>query len=71
MESCGKATPRKLVVDVVTERGDSNLDGVINATDLAILAANFGYVAPTGVVPKPVTVSLLSLGGLALLKRKK
>ena len=52
--------------------GDLNCDGVVNATDLAILSANFGFAAPTGqAIPEPVTTSLLALGGLATLKRKK
>ena len=50
--------------------GNANCDDVINATDLAILKANFGFEAPTGAVPEPATLSLLALGGLALLKRR-
>ena len=49
-----------------------NCDDVVNATDLAILAANFGFAAPTGqAIPEPATLGLLALGGLAMLKRKK
>ena len=51
--------------------GNANCDDLINATDLAILAANFGYVAPAGAVPEPITMSLMGIGGLALLRRKK
>ena len=50
--------------------GNANCDDLINATDLAILAANFGYIAPAGAVPEPITMSLLSIGGLALLRRR-
>ena len=50
--------------------GNANCDDVINATDLAILAANFGYVAPAA-VPEPMTLSLLSLGAAAGLRRKQ
>ena len=53
------------------QNGNANCDDLINATDLAILAANFGYVAPAGAVPEPITMSLMGLGGLALLRRKK
>ena len=50
--------------------GNANCDTVINATDLAILAGNIGFIAPTGAVPEPATMGLLTMGGLALLKRK-
>ena len=50
--------------------GNANCDDLINATDLAILAANFGYVAPAGAVPEPITMSLLGIGGVALLRRR-
>ena len=50
--------------------GNANCDDVVNATDLAILDVNFGYVAPAGSVPEPVTVSLLCIGGLAILRRR-
>ena len=51
--------------------GNGNGDSLVDATDLAILAANFGYVAPTGPVPEPVTIGLLSMGGMALLRRRR
>ena len=50
--------------------GNANCDELINATDLAILAGNFGYIAPAGAVPEPVTMSLLAIGGVALLRRR-
>jgi hypothetical protein len=53
------------------QNGNANCDDLINATDLAILAANFGYVAPAGAVPEPMTMSLLTLGAAAILRRKK
>ncbi len=53
---------------VGTYQGDFNLDGVVNATDLQILKGNFGQVAAA--VPEPLTMGLLSLGGLALLRRR-
>ena len=51
--------------------GDLNCDTVVNGTDLAILAGNIGFAAPTGVVPEPITLGLVSIGGLALLRRPR
>ena len=50
--------------------GNANCDDFVNATDLAILAANFGYIAPAGAVPEPITMTLLGVGGLAMLRRR-
>ena len=50
--------------------GNANCDTVVNGTDLAILSANIGFAAPTGAVPEPITLGLLSIGSLALLRRK-
>ena len=50
--------------------GNLNCDALVDATDLAIMAANFGYTAPPAPVPEPITMSLLSIGGLALLRRR-
>jgi hypothetical protein len=49
--------------------GDGNGDGNVDAGDLAQLATNYGTVVHT--VPEPVTMSLLALGGVALLRRRK
>ncbi|MHC4986669.1 MAG: dockerin type I domain-containing protein, partial [Planctomycetota bacterium] len=51
--------------------GNANCDDLVNATDLAILAAGFGYIAPPAPVPEPVTLSLLTLGGVGLLRRRR
>ena len=60
--------------------GNANCDDVVKATDLAILKTNFGFaattggsagLAPGGAVPEPMTVGLLSLGGLVLLPRRR
>ena len=50
--------------------GNANCDLVIDTTDLTILATNFGFVA-SGAVPEPATMTLLALGGLAALRRRK
>lgn len=40
-------------------------------TDLAILKNNFGYMHPGGAaVPEPATIAVLSLGALALRRRR-
>ena len=51
--------------------GNANCDTVINGTDLAVLSGNIGFAAPTGAIPEPITLGLLSIGGLALLRRRK
>ena len=50
--------------------GNANCDGVVNGTDLSILASTFGNVA-TAAIPEPATLSLLSLGGLSILRRRR
>ena len=50
--------------------GNANCDSIINGTDLAILAGNLGFVAPAGAIPEPITLALLSIGGVALLRRR-
>ncbi|HDZ21644.1 hypothetical protein LCGC14_0315840 [marine sediment metagenome] len=52
--------------------GNANCDAFVDGTDLAILKTNFGFIAPTGgAVPEPVTIGLLSIGGLAMLRRRR
>jgi len=50
--------------------GNLNCDALVDATDLAIMAANFGYTAPPAPVPEPITMSLMAIGGVALLRRR-
>ena len=49
--------------------GNANCDSTVNGTDLSILSSVFGNVA-TVAVPEPVTITLLGLGGVALLRRR-
>jgi hypothetical protein len=50
--------------------GNANCDASVNGTDLSILSSTFGNVV-TAAVPEPLTMGLLSLGGIALLRRRK
>ena len=53
--------------------GDANLDGVVSAGDYASVQANFGNTSGSGagVVPEPVTLSMLALSGIVMFKRRK
>lgn len=54
--------------------GDANGDGVVSAGDYAAVQANFGNTnlgsSAATEVPEPATLSLLTLGGIALLRRR-
>ena len=52
----------------VWEEGDFDADGDVDGTDLATLGLAWN---PAGTVPEPATMSLLVLGGLALIRRKR
>ena len=46
--------------------GDFNLDGIVNAADFALLSGDWQSHAP-----EPATMTVLALGGLALLRRRR
>jgi hypothetical protein len=49
--------------------GDANGDGSVGILDLGLLGDNYGYDGSA--IPEPATMSLLALGGVALIRRKK
>jgi hypothetical protein len=56
--------------------GNANADDFVDGTDLAIFKATFGLSGTPGApnppaVPEPATISLLALGGLAALRRRR
>ncbi len=50
--------------------GDFDQNGLVNVSDLGALATNYGTTAPTA-VPEPSTLSLLLLGSLAMIWRRR
>jgi hypothetical protein len=52
--------------------GDFTGDGLVGLADLGILAGNWGWTKPSGAaVPEPASLSLLALGGMMLLRRRR
>ncbi len=49
--------------------GDANGDGTIGILDLGLLGDNYGYDGSA--IPEPATMSLLGLGAVALLRRRR
>ena len=54
-----------------TAMGDFNLDGFVDATDLAILETNFGAAPPAAAVPEPATMGILAFGAVGLLRQRR
>lgn len=52
---------------IPNENADFDGNGVVEFADYLTLEANFG----AGAVPEPMTLSLLTLGGLALIRRNR
>jgi len=52
---------------------DFNCDGGVGIGDLSIMAGNWGWELPGGgvAIPEPATLSLLCLGGLAVIRRRR
>ncbi len=50
--------------------GDANADGTVSVGDYASVQTNFDTGAPQ-VTPEPATMSLLALGGMLLIKRRR
>ena len=50
--------------------GDFNNDGIVNDLDAGSLGLNWQKGVPPG-VPEPATLTLLALGGIALIRRRK
>ncbi len=48
---------------------DFDLDNFVGLTDLSMMASNWQYGVTTA-VPEPATMSLLAIGGIALLRRR-
>jgi len=53
------------------DHGNFNGDDIINVQDLSILATNWGWDGTGGAVPEPCALVPLSLGGLALLRKRR
>ena len=51
--------------------GDFNRDNALDISDLTLMANNYGYGTADNVVPEPITLALLAIGGLALVRRRK
>ena len=51
--------------------GDANGDGVVSADDYGSVQLHFGDMAGMGTIPEPATLSLLAIGAVAVIRRKR
>ncbi len=51
--------------------GDANYDGVVSAGDYASVQSNFGSTSGGQILPESATMSLVIVGGLSLIRRRK
>ena len=53
--------------------GDGNFSGdaAVDGADLSLMGAKWLWEAPVGAMPEPATLTLLTIGGLALLRRRR
>ncbi len=70
------ATNYGLLSDMDMGQGDFNNDHTVSLADLTILATKYGQTAPgapgggPAPIPEPASLSMLAIGGFALLRRK-
>jgi hypothetical protein len=64
------ATNYGITSGAIWEQGDFNFDGAVNVGDLGILSSNYGSTSSGTPAPEPATLLLLSLGGIAMLRRR-
>ena len=50
--------------------GDANGDGLVSILDLGVLGDNYNQSIP-GAIPEPATMSLLAIGAVALIRRRR
>ena len=59
-------------VEITDTRADVNTDDFVGQTDLDFVLSDWGQgTPPTGPVPEPATLTLLALGGLDVLRRRR